>query len=214
VEHRYDLPSHCTMRILNIAFIICSTVPGDSFAPDRNNLNKKLIESTSFSAYKNFVEQNEDNFEEDTSKTYGPRAKGFDDLVDVKTAMNDFFSTNDSWSPLFRSIAIGADVPAMEYLGGAHGEDIQINDKSSPWTQLNATPANDDEKAVISMFLDSMQQSLLDITVDEQTNEDQNDLHFLEEGRRMLALTRFQVLANISGGSIEDYDKLFFGLLE
>ena len=58
----------------------------------------------------------------------------------------------------------------MEYLGGAHGEDIQINGKSSPWTQLNATPENDDEKVVILMFLDSMQQLLLDITVDEQTN--------------------------------------------
>ena len=96
--------------------------------------------------------------------------KGFDDLVDVKTTMNDFFSTNDSWSPQFHSIAIGADVPVMEYLGGSHGEDIQINYKSSPWTQLNATPANDDKKAVILMFLDSMQQLLLDITVDEQTN--------------------------------------------
>ena len=40
------------------------------------------------------------------------------------------------------------------------------------------------------------------------SQEDQNDLHFLEEGRKMLALTRFQGLANISGGFIEDYDKL------
>ena len=62
---------------------------------------------------------------------------------------------------------------------------------------------------MLAKVLDSMHAGLVDIPVTEGTKEDSNDLHFLEEGRRILAITRFHVLQGVTGGSVESHDRLF-----
>lgn len=131
------------------------------------------------------------------------------DLIDVEGAMNEFFAANEAWSPLFRSVAASASVPAMSFLGGTHGEEIEFHESSKPWTRFEGIPTHEDDRQILASFLDSMQQSLLDIPVDETTGEDELDLHFLEEGRRMLVLSRFHVLRETTAGSVDGFDSLF-----
>jgi len=78
-----------------------------------------------------------------------------------------------------------------------------------PWKRLNGIPTAETDRQVLATVLDTMQAGLLDIPVDESTKEDANDLHFLEEGRRLLAIDRFHVLQNVCGGSIDCHDVLF-----
>lgn len=143
-------------------------------------------------------------------KTYGASASApIKDVIDAEGAMKEFFESNDEWSPLFRSIAQSASAPAMSFLGGTHGEEIDFSQVSTPWRRLQEIPSDDLDRTVLASFLDSMQQSLIDIPVNEAVKEDENDLHFIEEGRRMLAISRFQVLRENSGGSVQNFDSLF-----
>lgn len=143
-------------------------------------------------------------------RTYGKEVNTpIKDVIDVEGAMEAFFSANEEWSPLFRSFATSPGVPAMSYLGGSHGQDVEFSESSSPWKKLQAVPTEESEKEVVSQVLDSMQQSLVDIPVNEKVKEDEMDLHFLEEGRRMLTLTRFQVIQGNGGGSVDNYETLF-----
>jgi hypothetical protein len=48
---------------------------------------------------------------------------------------------------------------------------------------------------VLANFLDAVQASLIEIPVDESTEDDDNDMRFLEEGRRMLVCGRFHVIS-------------------
>lgn len=143
-------------------------------------------------------------------KSYGPGASSpLKDLIDNEGAMKEFFETNEEWWPLFRSVTQSATAPSMSFLGGKHGEAIDINEEAAPWEELQQQPSDEKDRHVLAAFLDAMQQSLLDIPVNELVEDDDNDLHFLEEGRRMLALNRFHVLRDNSGGSIENFDSLF-----
>merc|ERR1712151_388299 len=81
--------------------------------------------------------------------------------------------------------------------------------ESKPWRRLEAIPSNEKDKEILGSFLDSMHKSLVDIPVNESVEEDDNDLHFLEEGRRMLVVNRFHVLSGNQGGCVESYDELF-----
>lgn len=142
-------------------------------------------------------------------KSYGPGASSpLKDLIDNEGAMKEFFESNEDWWPIFRSVASSAEAPAMSLLGGTHGDEIDFTG-STPWEELQQQPSDEQDRTVLAAFLDAMQQSLLDIPVDELVENDDNDLHFLEEGRRMLALNRFHVLRDNSGGSIENFDSLF-----
>jgi hypothetical protein len=143
-------------------------------------------------------------------KTYGAGASApIKDVIDAEGAMKEFFESNDEWSPLFRSIAQSASAPAMSFLGGTHGEEIDFSQESMPWRRLQEIPSDDLDRTVLASFLDAMQQSLIDIPVNEAVKEDENDLHFIEEGRRMLAISRFQVLRENAGGSVQNFDSLF-----
>jgi hypothetical protein len=100
--------------------------------------------------------------------------------------------------------------------GGTLSETIEIefHENSSPWRQRPAVPNHDDDRAVLAKFLDAMHQSLLAIPVNEvpdpdTAEDDEDDVHFLEEGRRMLAISRFHVLRENQGGSVEAVDALF-----
>jgi hypothetical protein len=128
--------------------------------------------------------------------------------------MAAFFSSREEWLPLFRSLA-GSALPrdAEGFLGGpwsgGGGGEFEFHEESGPWRRRGAVPDDEEDRKVLSGFLDSVHQSLLDIPVDEETQEDDNDLQFLEEGRRMLAINRFHVLRGNVGGSVESVDALF-----
>ena len=81
--------------------------------------------------------------------------------------------------------------------------------RREPWKRLEAIPTSEEHRQVLADFLDNMHASLLEIPVDETTEEDENDMHFLEEGRRMLVVSRFHVLSENEQGSIDSYDQLF-----
>jgi len=136
-------------------------------------------------------------------------------LLDMESAMGEFFSSREDWHPLFRSLAVDTTVPAMTLLektlvvGDGDDDGFEFHESTSPWRRLQAIPTGDDEREVLANFLDAMQQSLVDIPVDETTKDDENDLHFVEEGRRMLVCSRFHVIQNMDQRTVDSYDSLF-----
>jgi len=147
-------------------------------------------------------------------KTYGDAATAspIKDLIDTEAAMENFFSAREEWKPLFRAITTDSACQAMQYLADDSGDSttIDFHESSTPWRRLKEIPEKDSEKEVIGNFLDEVQKSLLEIPTDEKTKEDENDLQFIEEGRRMLTISRFHVLGdNQAGSGIESYDELF-----
>jgi hypothetical protein len=152
-------------------------------------------------------------------RTYG--AAPIKDVIDVEGAMASFFESREEWLPAFRSIA-GHSMPEdTAALLASLGQDIvgvpgaiDFHEESSPWRRSHAIPQDEEERQVLAKFLDAMQESLLAIPVNEVANpetdpDDEDDLQFVEEGRRLLALGRFQVLRAIQGGSVESIDSLF-----
>ena len=122
--------------------------------------------------------------------------------------MVDFFAAHGEWKPLFRHVltddgdgggpvppaaACLADVPRPDDLW-----DVEALERRRPWRLLPATPDPSPEGGEggggrLAAFLDEWQRSLLDIPLDAVVTGD-NDRHFLEEGRRTIAVTRFHVL--------------------
>lgn len=143
-------------------------------------------------------------------KTYGAEASSpVKDIIDIESAMKDFFSTNDEWGPLFRSLVDGPSVPAMSYIDHHDTSSFEFHERTSPWRRLDAIPTGDFERETLASFLDNMQSSLLDIPVTEGTEDDDNDLQFLEEGRRLLVCSRFHVVQGVEANSVESYSNLF-----
>lgn len=128
--------------------------------------------------------------------------------IEEHEAMEGFFATYQEWHPLFASIAAHDQVPASTHIPFDQHQDPQNTKNSSlqftndtPWNELPSTPSGDDKEekiATIALVLDAFQKALTDIPVSEKlyskNADDNNDLHFLEEGRRMLVLQRFHVL--------------------
>jgi hypothetical protein len=133
------------------------------------------------------------------------------DLIDGETGMREFFLSNTEWLPLFRSLSGQSFVPATSIMEIAttSNTEFEFHEDSKPWRRLDAIPAKEDEKAVLAGFLDAIQQSFIDIPVDETTKEDANDLHFIEEGRRMLVCSRFHVVQGMEVSHTKSFDNLF-----
>jgi hypothetical protein len=152
------------------------------------------------------------NSNSNNAKSYGDKVGApIRDMIDSEAAMQNFFSSREEWIPLFRSIAVDTSCQAMSFLGNEIDIDVEIDfhETSEPWKRLQAIPELEEDKQVLGGFLDSMQQALVDIPVNEAVDDDENDMQFLEEGRRMLAVSRFQVLRENQGGSVESNDALF-----
>jgi len=134
------------------------------------------------------------------AKTYGTSivTPNHDELSSTN-AMEEFFRCRDEWRPLFRSILANTPTPppAMSILQ-RDDQLLESKNKKSPWKELPQIPTEEEDKIIISKYLDSTQQALIDIPVTEGTEQDANDLHFIEEGRRCLVLNRFQVLSKMS----------------
>jgi len=130
------------------------------------------------------------------------------EVIDSESAMSEFFQTNQQWHPFFSQLA-DKDADATDFLLN-NDETFEFHEESSPWRRQQGVPTEETERQVLSEFLDQMQKSLLDIPVDETTEDDANDLHFVEEGRRILVCSRFHVLAERDeSNAIETHDRLF-----
>eukprot|EP00560_Eucampia_antarctica_P003498 CAMPEP_0197834952 /NCGR_PEP_ID=MMETSP1437-20131217/24225_1 /TAXON_ID=49252 ORGANISM="Eucampia antarctica, Strain CCMP1452" /NCGR_SAMPLE_ID=MMETSP1437 /ASSEMBLY_ACC=CAM_ASM_001096 /LENGTH=207 /DNA_ID=CAMNT_0043440023 /DNA_START=379 /DNA_END=1002 /DNA_ORIENTATION=+ len=121
----------------------------------------------------------------------------------------EFFDANEAWHPLFRSIAASSSVSAMEILKGTHGEEIQFDENTYPWKQLPHKPEGEENLASLVTFLDAMQKALTDIPIEGYKLEDAHDIHFIEEGRRMLLVERFHVLSGVDDKTTDANDQLF-----
>ncbi|KAL7535597.1 hypothetical protein ACHAXR_009096 [Thalassiosira sp. AJA248-18] len=150
-------------------------------------------------------------------KSYGdsPMTSPEQTPEEAQSFMTDFFTTYSDWKPLFRNIMCSSSTPlATPFLSDTHSADevfgIPTLENRNPWRLLPPKPTSDSSLQTLSTFLDEWQQSLLDIPLDALITGD-NDKHFLEEGRRTIAVTRFHVLdeSSSSGSSIgqeENYD--------
>ena len=111
--------------------------------------------------------------------------------------MSDFFSTYNEWLPLFRNIlGDSSSSLASSFLSDVEHQEIwgiSTAEQRNPWRLLPGKPTEDASLSTLSVFLDELQRSLLDIPLDQLITGD-NDAHFLEEGRRTIAMTRFHVM--------------------
>mmetsp|Transcript_42104 Transcript_42104/g.47577 ORF Transcript_42104/g.47577 Transcript_42104/m.47577 type:complete len:300 (-) Transcript_42104:8-907(-) len=147
-------------------------------------------------------------------KSYGEKELSpIKDLIDEESSMREFFVSNEEWRPLFRSLTNDdPSIPATSFITNKNEEKnaFEFHENTSPWRRLKATPSEQTEISILSNFLDAMQKSLIeDIPVNEATKDDENDLHFIEEGRRMLVCTRLHAVQGIETGSIDSFDRLF-----
>mmetsp|Transcript_39940 Transcript_39940/g.68142 ORF Transcript_39940/g.68142 Transcript_39940/m.68142 type:complete len:257 (-) Transcript_39940:508-1278(-) len=141
---------------------------------------------------------------------------------ELHSSMSDFFSTYSDWKPLFRNVmttstSSSSNSMASSFLSDAQSEltdtlwGMSTLEQRNPWRLLPGKPTSDSSLATLSSFLDEWQQSLLDIPLDSIVTGD-NDLHFLEEGRRTIAVTRFHVLENQNDDDDEEEDSSCAGL--
>jgi hypothetical protein len=146
------------------------------------------------------------------------------DVMDADAAMREFFEgTALEWMPLFQQLT-QTDIPPPRRPPtsgdtGADGErGVTFNmdalssssSSSSPWKELPGIPTLESHRSVLADFLDHVQASLVAIPVDESTHEDENDRHFVEEGRRMLVCGRFHVVPYSSPTNrLDNFDAVF-----
>ena len=158
-----------------------------------------------------------------------------DVIIDEEDAMMSFFNSREEWLPLFRSVA-GTNLPkdTISLLNSITSSTtttpttpLTLNDidhsTSFPWKRYDAIPSDEDDRTVVARFLDSMQEALLAIPVMEDPlsqikaltkngddgiddEEDENDIQFVEEGRRLLAINRFHVLSSLSSNNTNTND--------
>ena len=131
--------------------------------------------------------------------------------------ISDFFSTYNEWKPLFHNIlgdSSSSSSLASTFLSDVEHQEIwgiSTAEQRNPWRLLPGKPTDEASLSTLSTFLDELQRSLLDIPLDQLITGD-NDAHFLEEGRRTIAMTRFHVMEEYittNGGHDEVEQELF-----
>jgi hypothetical protein len=153
---------------------------------------------------------------------------GIDLPKDTVALFNSIASTSASATNTIATNTIDGDLPLTLH-DLVHSD---INDTRFPWKRFDAIPSSEADRGIVARFLDSMQESLLAIPVVEDASrisymsssnldgddEDENDVQFVEEGRRLLAINRFHVLNNTNHTengtqrdhtAIESVDELF-----
>lgn len=157
-------------------------------------------------------------FQRDPERTYGKDP--IRDVIDTEGAMESFFSARLEWLPTFRTLA-GSKLPVDT--NSLLSEIEASSSTTNEWRQSvggiqqtapgSGIPNDPEDRKVLEGFLTAMHQSLVDIPVTDSQKggplENENDVHFLEEGRRMLAINRFHVLRNNQGGTLEAADAIF-----
>jgi hypothetical protein len=125
------------------------------------------------------------------AKTYGKinsiSNSPLPDISDV--AMMDFFDDKSRWIPMFRELSMGPCLAVDVLRNRGDVTDQHVH------TALPDKPSEEKDMSFLSAFLDSMHQSLLDIPITNSPGGkvDDNDMHFMEEGRRLMAIQRFHV---------------------
>lgn len=130
---------------------------------------------------------------------------------EIQASMTEFFGTYDNWKPLFHNV-LQSESLATSFLSDVVPQElwgISTLEQRNPWRLLPAKPTNESSLAVIGTFLDELQRSLLDIPLDSIISGE-NDLHFLEEGRRTIAVTRFHVLEEYYKKDNDDWESELF----
>jgi hypothetical protein len=144
-------------------------------------------------------------------KTYDQTSFLTSEVIEGK--MNDFFSKNTDWHPLFAYVATDSNVPAakhVEMIASSNKIPLEYTD-GAPWVDLPSMPMGPDKEKhmqTIAHVLDKTQMAMLDIPSEE---DDHSDLNFVEEGRRILVLNRFHVVEQDGEGKQDggDFDTLF-----
>jgi len=130
-------------------------------------------------------------------------------VSDLDETMSDFFLTHHDWQPLFRSLCADSSVPAMSFFlaGSEQTKDDEVLDltkatstKAGPWNQLEAVPSDQEDKKVVADLLDGMQTTWLEL----MDNDD--EMPFILEGRRLLAVSRFQVVMAGAASTSQSYN--------
>lgn len=150
------------------------------------------------------------------SKSKGFVKTGYEKTYNQKSfetfeGMDDFFTRNADWLPLFASVSSITDdllqAPAAKYLQtlSSSTTELEYSDKT-PWVTLPRMPIGPDKDKhmkAIAHVLDKTQIAMLEIPDDV---DDSEDLNFVEEGRRILVLNRFHVLEAVGK---DDFRSLF-----
>lgn len=183
----------------------------------QNVANKNYGHNKLFADGKGFGKDSA-NYMPPAAKSYGEKELSpIKDLIDEESSMREFFESNEEWQPLFRSITTDDSVPGMSFINNNDNakddnddNKFEFSKNTSPWKKLAAIPTDESDIVILGQFLDAMQKSLIeDIPVDERTKDDDDDLQFIEEGRRMLVCTRYHVVQGMEKGSIDTFDRLF-----
>jgi hypothetical protein len=140
---------------------------------------------------------------------------------DAQEAMHHFFSTHNEWHPLFSHVMESSStLPAAHVhlkLPSSQQQQPNTDDiwntnnlHQYPWSILPDKPSTNSSLATLSFFLDEWQHSLVNIPMDAFKDvKGGYDRHFLEEGRRTIAVTRFHVMDNDCRGEQEWELELF-----
>ena len=186
---------------------------GKGFGSSNNNSNNKKKKKQKYTI---------------EDKSYGSSSVSYNEIIINPQTPEEFFSTYKEWLPLFQAYqnptqshpALTSTTPQQQqYDDTLWG--ISTLENRNPWRLNPAKPESSETGPLghIGTFLDEWQRSLLDIPIDTLTKEEEigrgnNDLHFLEEGRRVIAVTRFQVLdvddENFSSSSHDDVEEELF----
>eukprot|EP00547_Thalassionema_nitzschioides_P000660 CAMPEP_0194214586 /NCGR_PEP_ID=MMETSP0156-20130528/15862_1 /TAXON_ID=33649 /ORGANISM="Thalassionema nitzschioides, Strain L26-B" /LENGTH=321 /DNA_ID=CAMNT_0038942877 /DNA_START=27 /DNA_END=992 /DNA_ORIENTATION=- len=155
---------------------------------------------------------------DDKSYASTPVAASDQTQEETHASMSEFFKTYNEWSPLFKEFMVDTNPLAHSFLHEVEEIEniwgIDTMENRNVWRLLPGKPTDDAALAHVGTFLDEWQRSLLEIPIDAMTREEEigkgmNDMHFLEEGRRTIAVSRFQVLdGNV--GATEDWENELF----
>ncbi|KAL3775888.1 hypothetical protein ACHAWO_012906 [Cyclotella atomus] len=120
---------------------------------------------------------------------------------EAERAMNAFFAQHIDYHPLFREVMSDTiSDAALNHLNQDISNTVDTWSSSSyPWSILPPKPTTNTSLSTLSIFLDAWQTSLTEIPMDAFSNiKGGYDLHFLEEGRRTIAVTRFHVADTVN----------------
>lgn len=171
--------------------------PSFAFEKKRN----KVIGSSSIKGFGSNSNAKSNGFEKGIyEKTYNQ--KSFRTL----DGKDDFFTRNSDWLPLFASVTSSVDVLAKYIdMTSYSTTELEYSDMT-PWLKLPSMPVGPDKdkhmQAIVHV-LDKTQMALMEIP--EEVDDDQ-DLNFVEEGRRILVMSRFHVLDEVKQN---DFGPLF-----
>eukprot|EP00569_Conticribra_weissflogii_P006083 CAMPEP_0171331252 /NCGR_PEP_ID=MMETSP0878-20121228/2572_1 /TAXON_ID=67004 /ORGANISM="Thalassiosira weissflogii, Strain CCMP1336" /LENGTH=417 /DNA_ID=CAMNT_0011831751 /DNA_START=74 /DNA_END=1327 /DNA_ORIENTATION=- len=203
-----------------------STTGGKGFGTPKPIQNSSGIYSKNTeSTTTNKPNNNNNNKYSLRDKSYGIAPLPLQTFQEARDSMSLFFRTHEEWKPLFRHVSDEHESLAQSFLRddasssssyyyysdrGIWG--ISTMEGKTPWKLLPSKPTDPSHLNILSDFLDEWQTSLLDIPVDALVKEGSNDLHFLEEGRRTIAVTRFhvhtlEVVADVNANSDGNDDK-------